>query len=72
MKGKLVFKKGERPRLVFDDHAGGVDATDAAKALALEEKGDEADAFLAAITGTGKDGRVTVGDVRAALDGEQE
>ena len=71
MKGKLIFKTGQPPRLVFSDVAkrtAEVDATDAARALAQEEKGDGAEAFLTSIEGTGKDGRVTVSDVRAALD----
>jgi len=39
------------------------DATDAAKALAEENAID-----LTAVIGTGKDGRITIGDVRALIE----
>jgi hypothetical protein len=62
MKARLRFK---RPQL--EAEAVEVDATDAAWALARDEKGNGAEAFLMALDGTGKNGRVTVGDVRATL-----
>ena len=43
-----------------------VDATDAAEALA-----EENDIDLSTITGTGANGRITVGDVKALLDGNR-
>lgn len=70
MKGKIVFKKGERTRLVFRDAgrcADEIDATDTAWTLAREAKGVEAMEFLASVDGTGKDGRITANDVRSAL-----
>ena len=69
MKGKLIFKKGERARLVFRRDDDEIDATDAALALAREEVGVGAEALLSGIDGTGKDGRVTLKDVRAVIGG---
>jgi pyruvate/2-oxoglutarate dehydrogenase complex dihydrolipoamide acyltransferase (E2) component len=56
-----------RARLsALEDAVGlGVDATDEARELALEHGID-----LAALEGSGQDGRVLVGDVEDAVDGE--
>jgi hypothetical protein len=60
MRARIRFK---RPQRAEEE----IDATDAAWILARQEWGYEAEAFLASVEGTGKNGRVTVSDVRAAL-----